>query len=468
MSWQAVAKPVMTEVYSEVIDENLIYYGLSSVSLGGNFRLVKCNLAVSPPTCSSLDTGVAVPSTDGHFNIRELLLEGNFLYGCYARWSSLNCFRFDKNTGAGVSIGSVAPTGDTSINYHTGVKIKEDTYYYMARTGTGTEWKLWRFKGSPSQITDPALWEFIDYIFRDPTSPGTCPEGSTNFSYCTNMFWVYERYLIFACYQRCPSGNVGNFAVYIFDVIKERLMNSNFEEVSFSRPTTDPAVKITVTNPLDTTGRTGLTPCFSVDTANRKFYIGQEWMRSDGTKVGVGITKVDMVTRQATYVNIPGNWEWIGVYPIGLTPDNKVVFTIRDTDNVPRVKLLDPATDSITNVLDLTGGDSIVPFGPPALNTEDTQVPIRTILHTTTRLILPPNWQDGLKVPKRIVVSSPAPNQLRVQAQFQLAPSNIRVRLWKIPDLTIAREETLPGATSIDRLYTGLAGGRYRAEVTAL
>jgi hypothetical protein len=94
-------------------------------------------------------------------------------------------------------------------------------------------------------------------------------------------------------------------------------------------------------------------------------------------------------------------------------------------------------------------------------------MPVITILNTRSHLILPPNWQDGLKVPKRVIVSSPGAGQIRVQAQLQLAPSNIRVRLWKIPDLTIAREETLAGATSIDRLYTGLAG-RYRVEVTAL
>jgi len=466
VSWQAVAKPVTTTTYSHVIDENLIYYGLSGVELGGTWRLVKCNLAVSPPSCQALNTGVSVPSTDGHYNLRELLLEGGFLYGCYTRWSSLNCYKFDINTGAGVSYGTVAPGGDSSINYHTGVKIKEDTYYYMARVGTGTEWKLWRFKGSPSQITDPTLWEFIDYIFRDPTTPSGCPEGSINHSYCTNMFWVYERYLIFVCYQRCPAGNIGNFAVYIFDTVKEKLMNSNFEEIPFGLTTTDTRVKITVTNPLDTTGRTGLTPCFAVDMANKKLYIGQEWMRSDGTKAGVGITKVDMVTRQAAYINIPGNYEWVGVYPIAFTADGKVVFTIRDTDNTPRVKLLDPLTDNVTNVLDLVDGSSIVPFGPPALNTEDAQMPVRTVLHTASHIILPQNWQDGLKIPKRVIVSSPAPNQLRVQAQFQLAPSNIRVRLWKIPDLTIAREETLAGATSIDRTYS-VTAGRYRVEVIA-
>jgi len=249
--------------------------------------------------------------------------------------------------------------------------------------------------------------------------------------------------------------------------VKEKLMNSNFEEVPFGSTTTDPRVKITVTNPPDTSGRTGTAPCLAVDMANRKLYIGQGWVRSDGVGVGAGITKVDMVTRQATYVDIPNNCEWACIYPIGITADNKVIFTARDTDNIPRVKLLDPLTDNVANVLDLTGGSSIVPFGPPALNTEDAQTPIRTVLHTVSHLILPPNWKDGLKVPKRIVVSSPGAGQLRVQAQFQLAPAQVRVRLWKIPDLTIVKEETLPGATSIDRTYS-VTAGRYRAEVTAL
>ena len=465
MSWQAIAKPVMGGTYSDAIDEDLVYYGLSGVELGGNWRLIKCNLAVSPPTCQALDTGVAVPSTDSHYNIRELLLEGDYLYGCYARWSALNCYRFHKDTGAGMRIGSVAPGGDTSINYHTGVKIKEDTYYYMARVGTGTEWKLWRFKGSPSQVTDGAQWELIDYIFRDPTSPSTCPEGSINYSYCVNVSWVHERYWIFVCYQRCPPGNVGNFAVYIFDVLRERLLNSNFEEIPFSRPTTDPSVKITVTNPPDAV-MTALTG-FVAGMINKKLYIGQGWAKSDGTSAGVGITKVDLTSRQATYVYIPGNYEWIGVYPIGLTPDGKVIFTIRDTDNVPRVKLFDPATDSVSNILDLTGGSSMVPFGPPALNTEDAQMPVRTVLHTISHIILPPNWQDGLRVPKRIEVSSPRAGQLRVRAEFQLAPSNIRIRIWEVPSYVIEKEETLPGSTSIDRTYNVIPG-TYRVEVTAL
>jgi hypothetical protein len=465
VSWQAIALRVRTDNISYALDESLTFYGLSEVGLGGNWRLVKCNLAVSPPTCTSLDTGVGVPSTDGHYNLRELLLEGDYIYACWARWSALNCYRFHKDTGVGASIGSVAPGGDTSINYHVGVKTKEDTYYYMARVGTGTEWKLWRFKGSPSQITDSRQWEFIDYIFRDPTSPIVCPEGSINYSYCTTMFWVHERYLLFHCYQRCPTGNIGNFAIYIFDTVKEKLYNSNFEEIPFGIPTTDPRVKITVTNPPANAVIAHVLWKCVVDMANRRYYARVSWNRSDRSLIGSGILKVDMVTRRATYVQIPGDYAIVQA----LTSDGKVIFTNLDPDNVVRVKLFDPTTDTVTDIMDtpLSPDEDKGSFHTVRLNTEDVQIPVQTMLPTRTHLILAPNWQDGLKIPKRIVVSSPRAGQLRVQTQFQLAPANIRVRLWKIPDLTIIREETLAGATSIDRTYS-VTAGRYRAEVTAL
>ena len=459
MSWQAIAKPVETDVFSEAIDENLTLYSLSNVVLGGNWRLVKCNLAVSPPTCQALNTGIPVPSTDGHFNLRELLLEGEYLYGCYARWSELNCYRFNKNTGAGMSIGSVAPGGDRSLNYHKGVKIKEDTYYYKARVGTGTEWKLWRFKGSPSQITDSALWEEIGYIIRDPTSPSTCPEGSINYSYCWSS-WVYERYWTIRCYQRCPSGNVGNFALFFFDTVKERLYNSNFEEVPLQLTTTDPRVKITVTNPPITSPAKSEFGGHVIDILNRRAYVVQRWYSSAGFEEE-GITKVDLTTRQAEYVRIPGSWLQI----LGLTVDGKVVFVHIDTDNVTRVKVLDPATNGISNILEIGGKTYAVPL--PCLNTEDIQIPVTTIFSIATHIILPPNWQDGLKIPKRIEVSSPRAEQLRVRAEFQLAPSNIRIRIWEVPSYVIEKEETLPGSTSIDRTYNVIPG-TYRVEVTAL
>jgi hypothetical protein len=464
VSWQAVRLPVDVDVYSPAIDENLIYYGISNVALGGNWRLVKCDLNVSPPTCTSLDTGIPVPNTDGHYNIRELLLEGDYLYGCWARWTGLNCYRFDKNTGAGASIGSVNPAGRSDLNYHVGIKVKEDTYYYIARVGSGAEWYLFRFKGSPSQITDSKQWEGVGYIFRDPMNPSTCPEGSINYSYCSSMFWVSERYLIFVCYNRCPSGNVGNFAVYILDALNEKLYNSNFEPIPFGLPTTDPSVKITVTNPLNTTGRISIPPQIVVDMADMKCYVGQEWIKGDGTRAGSGITKVDMRTRQATFVYIPGNYELQGVFPLFLTVDGKVAFTIRDTDNVPKLKLFDPATDTTTDIL--TGLGTSIPGLPPRLNTEDAQIPVFTIHQTHLDLILPPNWMDGLKTPKRITVT-PGVGSLRVQAQFHIAPGSIRVRVWKIPDYTVAVEEILAGATAIDKTYS-VAAGRYRVEVTAI
>ncbi len=91
-------------------------------------------------------------------------------------------------------------------------------------------------------------------------------------------------------------------------------------------------------------------------------------------------------------------------------------------------------------------------------------IPLKTILYGVTFLIMPPNWQDGFKIPKRISVDAPTTNQLRVQAQFHLAPSSIKVRVWRVPDFTIQSEEDLVGTTSIDRLYS-LPAGKYRVEV---
>jgi len=129
------------------------------------------------------------------------------------------------------------------------------------------------------------------------------------------------------------------------------------------------------------------------------------------------------------------------------------------------LRLYDPATESITDIMAVSGLQPEVRY--VCLHTEDVFKHVETIIATDTHLILPPNWIDGLKIPKRITVSSPQAGQLRVQAQFQLAPAQVRVRLWKIPDLTIAGEETLAGNTSIDRTYS-VTAGRYRAEVTAL
>jgi len=460
MSWQAVAFPVRISDHTLALTEDLKLYATSAVELGGNFRLVICDLSVSPPTCQALDTGVAVPSTDGHYNLRDVLIEGDYVYACYARWSGLVCYRFSRITGAGSSYGSVNPAGHSDLNYHHMVKIKEDMFYMKARVGDGLQWALFRFKGTPSQITDPAQWEKIGYIIDDtPISAGSCGDGAIPFSYCSYWFHVNERYLVFHCFTRCPANTAetGNFSVFIFDVIKEKLLAPDFSEVEFGGHSLNPATKITVTagKPTGTIYR-GETQFQVIDMTRKKMYGHMGWSLPGGFTMG--LIDVDLNTRTAKYIDRTTTY-W--PYPNALTTDGKVIIT--EPDNI---RLYDPATESITDVLSIPGLQSW--YAQACLNTEDVFRHVETVIITSTHIILPSNWQDGLKAPKRIVVSSTGAGQLRVQAQFQLAPANIRVRLWKIPDLTIVEEETIPGATSINRLYTGLTAGRYRAEVTAL
>jgi hypothetical protein len=339
------------------------------------------------------------------------------------------------------------------------VKIKEDVWYMIARTGTGRQWTMFRFKGSPSQITDPAQWEKIGNIFNDEpiARPGTCADGSISFSYCAPGFSVNERYTVFSCYNRCPadSAEIGNFSIYFFDTLRERLLSSDLQtEIPLGSNTLDTRTKITVTGkPAAQRTEIGIA---TYDLVRRKAY-GRAFFTIPGG-AEVGILNIDLSTRTARYIR-----RYSGAPPLSLsnpeavTTDGRVVVIENDY-----VRLYDPATDAVSDIQNVPGLRPPWDWAQVCFQTEDAYKLIDAIITTRGHLILPPNWQDGLRVPKRITVSSPAPNQLRVQAQFQLAPSNIRVRLWRIPDFTLA------GATSIDRTYTGLTAGRYRVEVTAL
>jgi hypothetical protein len=457
VSWQAVALPVKIDNLSIALTEDLKLYALSQVQLGGNWRLVECDLTATPPICTARDTGVAVPSTDGHYNLRDVLVEGDYIYVCYARWTGLICYRFSRMTGAGSSYGSVNPAGHSDLNYHHMVKIKEDVYYMKARTGDGRQWTLFKFKGSTSQITDSAQWEKVGTIIDDtPIAPSGCGDGSIQFSYCTFIWPAHERYLLFACYNRCPSPatEIGNFSVFIFDTLKEKLLAPDFSEIPFGVNTLYSATKITFTEgkPTGTIYR-GDPQIMVFDMARRKAYGDMGWSLPTGYIKG--IADIDLSTRTAKFIQRPAD---LRVHAI--TTDGKAIVTETNA-----VRLYDPSTGSISDVLSVPGLEP--GLEQVCLHTEDVFRRVETIIPAFTHIILPPNWQDGLKVPKRVTVSSPGAGQLRVQAQFQLAPSNIRVRLWKIPDLTIVNEETLAGTTSIDRTYS-VAGGRYRVEVTAL
>jgi hypothetical protein len=343
------------------------------------------------------------------------------------------------------------------------VKIKEDMFYMKARVGNGLQWALFRFKGSPSQITDPALWERIGYIIDDtPISAGSCGDGAIPFSYCSYWFQVNERYLLFGCYTRCPSSatEIGNFSVYFFDTVRERLLAPDFSEVGFGGNSLNSATKITVTagKPTGTIYR-GETQVNVFDLSRRKAY-GYTFWSHGGENYTMGIMDIDLNSRTAKFIARVSGASPPLPHTNALTQDGKLIFT--EPDNI---RLYDPSTGSVSDVLQISGLRPL--YVQACLQTEDLYKHVETIIITSTHIILPPNIADGFRIPKRIIATSPGAGQLRVQAQFQLSPTNIRVRLWRIPDLTVAREETLPGSTSIDRTYS-VAGGRYRVEVTAL
>jgi len=473
MSWRSVTLPVNIDVINALIDEEGYLYAFSDVGLGGNWRLVKCNLNTDPPSCQALDTGVAVPSTDGHFNLRFVLNgRDGYLYSCYMRWSGLYCYRFRKDTGAGQSIGSVNPAGHADLNYCQMEKIHEDYYLMVCRCGDGTQQCLFKFKGSPSQLTDSTLWEKpVPYLFNDAPvpKPSLCPEDSIPYSYAGMNHWK-GRYVAITASNRCPNEALNTnkfiYGVILFDVLTEKFYNVNMEEVTPPVSTIDPSVRLEAQVP-PTAGVT----C-------ERFDASLAFISPDGTKVAsgsdckVGATNyggviiVDRATRRGTwYKNRYDGWNYV----VGWTSDGRVVV-VAGFKSPGYTQLFDPAAGTFTDVLNIGNFHH-----KPQLETEDIYIYTNYLFITKGALILPPWFRpwgtalEGLRKPKRVTVSSPQAGQLRVQGEFWRAPSQIKVEIYKTdtPTPQLETQETLAGATNIDRTYN-VSAGKKRVVVTAL
>jgi hypothetical protein len=458
------------------LTEDLKLYALSDVGLGGNWRLIECDLTIAPPECTDKDTGVSVPYTDGDFNVRDVLIEDGYVYGCYAaytgRWwwvyGQLTCYRFDVQTGSGSHYGNANPAStDNPFILPQMVKIKEDVFYLKANTGLNTL-SIYKFRGSPSQITDRSLWEEVGVLVNDGPIRRDCPGlwwyPTTE---CTLAWPVNERYLIVSCGTRCinPEEHRDSFGIFLFDAFKEKLLDPDLSEIPFGSTSLDDAVRIKITEgrPAEPLG-----PFPSITVVNleaKKAYGDVEfnvqgydplWGFPDRVDVKPGIVEVDLEARTAKFIERPNP-----VRVHGVTVDRKIVAT-----EPGAVRLYDPQSGALTTALTVPGLEPAP--GQVCLNTEDVYRKIDTVIPSSTHIILPPNWQDGLRVPKRIEVTSPAGGQLSVRAEFQLAPPRARIRLWRVYEQAIEREEVIPGAGIINRVYSGLPPGRYRVEVTAL
>jgi hypothetical protein len=455
--------------------EDLKLYALSDVDLGGNWRLIECDLTIAPPVCVIKDTGVQVPYADGDFNIRDVLIEGDYIYGCYAaytgRWwwvyDQLVCYRFNRHTGEGLHYGNVSPAGSYGgFDLPQMVKIKEDVFYMKARLFL-RRWTLYKFRGSPSQITDRSLWETVGIVVDDHSIATDCPDFRESTTDCTLAWPINERYIAMACGNRCinPGEHRDSFGLFVFDAFKEKLLGPDLSEVPFGGTSIDDAVRIKITEgrPAEPLGPH---PSITIiDLAGKKAYgdvffnvqgYDLQWGFPNRVDVKYGILDVNLEDRTAKFVERP---DPVRVH--GVTVDGKIIAT-----EPGAVRLYDPQTGALTTALTVPGLEPAP--GQVCLNTEDVYKKIYTIIPSRTHIILPPNWQDGLRVPKRIEVASPAGGQLSVRAEFQLAPSRIRVRLWRVYEQAVEREEVIPGAGIINRVYSDLSPGKYRVEVTAL
>jgi hypothetical protein len=473
VTWLVRQLPVRAGNLSMALTEDLKLYALSNVSLGGNWRLIECDLTVSPPACTAKDTGVPVPSTDGNFNIRDVLIEDGFAYGCCtacgAMWWAqrhLTCYKFNLQTGEGAHYGDVnIDSYYVAIMLPQMVKIKEDVFLMKAKTDV-VSLTLYRFKGSPSQITDRAHWEKIGTIINDQPIIMNCPDFRAANTECTLAWPVNERYLAIACGNRCinPEEHRDSFGLIIFDAFKEKPLGLDLSEIPFNRTSIDEAIRIKITEgrPAEPLGPH---PSVTViDLANKKAYgnvdfnvVGYDvWGYPRLVNVRHGILDVDLESRTAKFVERPN---LVRVH--GVTEDGRIIAT-----EPGAVRLYDPQTGDLTNALTVPG---LAPApGQVCLNTEDVYRRVDTIIPSETHIVLPPNWQDGLRIPKRIEVTSPGEGQLRVKAEFPLVPLRVRIRLWRAYEQTVYWESTIPGAGIIDRVFTGLPPGKYRVEVTAL
>jgi len=108
-----------------------------------------------------------------------------------------------------------------------------------------------------------------------------------------------------ACLQlgaRPTQARGGNFSIFFFDTVKERLLAPDFSEVGFGGNSLNPATKITVTTgkPTATIHRAEPVPTI-LDATRRKAYGTGWWFTDAGTRVG--LIDVDLSTKTAKYID---------------------------------------------------------------------------------------------------------------------------------------------------------------------
>jgi len=464
VSYQAIDVGILMN-YAHTIDTlDNTYYTLSNVVAGGNYRLIKCSL--NPFNCQIFDSGIPVPSTDMHYNPSMILTDDQYVYALMSRWSGLTVYRFSKATGAGTEMGTVAPAGHTDLNYFHMIKVREDRYYAIARTGGGRTTTLFAFDGQPAELLDASKWSKIGNVHNDEgIGPGTCAEGGINFTYAE--LHQYMHYVAIHSWTRCPPSPylLSRSVLVLYDPVKEKLYNIRFEEVPFNQSTLSDDIAVDVTNPVTTAYRRDVGPAgyqFMIMPDDR-IYISYMYIDSSNNIVSAGLALGQIGLQQLTYV--PLNMR---VYPLAMIKNNKIILHAYDYVGARKYILYDPLTDAISDIT--SAGETFYDVGrhKTFCKTGDFLIPCFYIWASDWQhIILPPDYPNvpGLEVINTINLTSPSANTLRVQASFVRAVDDVELAIYNTVTGSKVIEDYSPGPlTAIDRTYD-VPPGRYRAVV---
>ncbi|MEM4959600.1 MAG: hypothetical protein QXX12_07020, partial [Nanopusillaceae archaeon] len=429
MSYQVINLGIRM-AYGQVIDTNdNTYYTLSNVTIGGNWRLIRCSYFFDTFDCGILDSGLQVPSTDVHFNPWSMLTDDNYVYALISRWTGLMVYRFQKSTGAGTYMGSVNPAGHTDLNYFQMIKVREDRYYAIARTGGGRTTTLFAFDGQPAELTNPAKWTKIGNVHNDEgVGPSMCATGSINFTY--QELHQFQHYVAIHSMTRCPPSPyiLYRTSLVLYDTVKEKLYNSRLQEVNFGLNTTNDSIALDVTNYMTNAYQRDVGPSgihFMI-TPSGRIILKYRYLDTSGNELAKGLAKGVIGSQQLTFVNLNQT-----VQPVAETADGKIILYIHEP--AKKYALYDPETNLLTDIV--STGET--PFWTHRIKTfcrtQEFYIPCFYIwAFDLERIVLPPLFPNspGLELVNTIDLTSPSANTLRVQASFVRPVDTAKVEVY--------------------------------------
>jgi hypothetical protein len=445
-------------------------YNLRGVEAGGNYTLNVIDLTTLQ--VSTYDLGLAVETTDGHFNpgMCGLTSDRNKLVCCRARWSGLRCMEIDLQARTARWLGEIAPAGDTSLNYPKWFRIRPDKWLMMARTGDA-QWSFFEFRGEPEQILDSALWSKRAILPNNSGTGGSCADGSIYFMYQAILFQdPYEPHRVWMGYHnRCiPPPNRFTFGLMYYDIVRDRFYGWKGDLLDETRTyrTFDPELKVEYQPPpgftdavraevdgavqgvrVRTTAYDYILSGIKVMTA-----VGAGWDRA-------GIVKIDLTNKTATasYLDkVTTDVDTASVQPFIATTDGKAVGV--QGEEAGTIVLYDPATDSLTEI---TGGRGVGSGARLWVLGDKTLIPATHIFMSRSIIAVWENWNIDMKMLTKCLAVGGAGN-VRVEADFwAVAPSRLEVIIYRLPDLTVEATDTITSPSKpFTKTYTVSAGNK--------